>query len=73
MTTPEPTGLVQIEQADLDTFTSEINAAVTTLSGYIQQLIAGQAVPLPVADESALNSALQALQNLEPPAPPLSA
>jgi hypothetical protein len=67
--TPEPTGQVQIAQSDLDNFTSEINAAVSTLSTYIQQLVANQSTPLPAADEANLEAAITALQNLEPPAP----
>jgi hypothetical protein len=65
----EPTGLVQIQQSDLDNFTSEINAAVTTLTTYIQQLVAGQSTPLPAADEVNIDAAITALQGLEPPAP----
>jgi hypothetical protein len=64
-----PTGNVQIAQADLDNFTSEINTAVTTISGYITTLLANQSTPLPAADESALTAAVAALDALEPPAP----
>lgn len=76
-------GLVQVEQDDLtavataiETESATINAAFTTLQGYIQQLIAGQATPLPAADETALNQALTDLGtsvtnlgNLQPPTP----
>lgn len=76
-------GAVQIEQSDLNDFATAVNSetdtlvrAVGVLGGYIQQLIAGQAVPLPAADESAIQTALSALgtgvgnlQGLEPPVP----
>lgn len=67
--TPEPTGQVQIAQADLDNFASEINAAVAVLAPYIQQLLAGQTVQLEAADETKVQGAITALTNLEPPAP----
>jgi len=69
MTSSEPTGQVQIAQADLDNFAAEITAAVNVLAPYIQQLIAGQSVTLAAADESAVTAAITSLQNLEPPAP----
>jgi hypothetical protein len=69
MTAPEPTGLVQILQSDLDNFTSEITAAVGVLTPLIAQLTANQATPLPAADEANLEAAITALQGLEPPAP----
>jgi hypothetical protein len=68
-----PTGMVQIAQADLDNFTSEITAAVGVLKGYIAQLLANQATPLPAADETELTAAVAALDALEPPAPAPSA
>jgi hypothetical protein len=75
--------LVQIDESDLAGFAAAINAevgtigaAVTSLTAYIKQLVAGQAVALPAADESAINTALSALSAsvgslsaLEPPAP----
>lgn len=64
-----PTGMVQIAQADLDNFTSEITAAIGVISGYIKTLLANQATPLPAADESTLTAAVSALEALEPPAP----
>lgn len=63
----EPTGLVQILQADLDNFASEISAAVTVLGPYIQALLASGT--LPAADETAVAAAISALSSLEPPAP----
>jgi hypothetical protein len=69
MTTPEPTGLVQILQSDLDTFTSEITAAVAVIGPLIAQLQANQATPLPAADEANLTAAIATLTALEPPAP----
>ncbi len=64
--------LVQIDDADLATFASTVETevaalvtantgigdAVTVLQGYIQQLLAGQVTPLPVADETAITTAL---------------
>jgi phytoene dehydrogenase-like protein len=67
MTTPSD--LVSISQADLTNFASEISAAVAVLAPYIQQLLAGQAVTLSPADESAVTAAITSLQGLEPPAP----
>jgi hypothetical protein len=75
---------VQIEQEDLDAFASTVEthvngiiAAVGVLGGYIQQLLANQATPMPLADEQGLQTALSDLganvgnlQALEPPAPP---
>lgn len=71
MSTPtgSPTGYVQILQSDLDTFTSEITAAVAVLTGYIQSLIAGQGTPLKAADEAAITAAVTSLSSLEPPTP----
>lgn len=63
-----PSGLVQIQQSDLDNFTSEITAAVTVLGPYIQQLVASSTA-LSDADESAITAAIAQLQGLEPPAP----
>lgn len=68
LTMTAPSGNVQIAQADLDNFTSEINTAVTTIAAYITTLLANQSTPLPEADETALTAAVAALQNLEPPA-----
>jgi hypothetical protein len=68
-----PSGMVQIAQADLDNFTSEIVAAVGVVSGYITQLLANQSTPLPEADETALTAAMSSLEALEPPAPAPSA
>ncbi len=65
----EPTGLVSLQQADLDTFASEFEAVKTALAAYIAQLVANQATPLPAADESGLAQALADLDSLEPPAP----
>lgn len=62
-----PTGNVQIAQADLDTFATEFEAVKTALAGYIAQLVANQATPLPAADEAGLNQALADLTALEPP------
>jgi hypothetical protein len=70
MTTP--TGSVQLLQSDLDTFAAELEAK-TALAGYIQTLVAGQAVPLSAADETGLTKALSDLTALEPPAPPAPA
>lgn len=75
--------LVQVDQTDLDSFAAAVEtevtavgSAVSVLSAYIQQLVAGQAVPLPAADESAvskalgdLSAAVSGLSALEPPAP----
>lgn len=72
---------VQIEQADLYDFTAtvetgvnSITTAVGVLNGYIQQLLANQATPIPLADEQGLRTALSDLgtsvgnlQALEPP------
>jgi len=74
--------LVQIDENDLAGFAAAITtevtaigAAVTSLTAYIKQLVSGQAVALPAADESAINAALSALSGavgslsaLEPPA-----
>lgn len=71
----EPTGLVQIQQSDLDGFAAQITAAATsigtafttigtaftTISAYVQQLLANQATPLPTADETDLQNALASL------------
>lgn len=64
-----PSGYVQLLQSDLDNFTAEINAAVSVLTGYIAQLVAGQSTPLPAADEAAITAAVASLSGLEPPAP----
>jgi hypothetical protein len=75
MTNPT-SGYVQILQADLDGFASDIGTiatgidasasniggAVTVLSAYIATLLAGQGTPLPAADESAVHAAVGALQ-----------
>jgi hypothetical protein len=65
-----PTGMVQLLQSDLDTFTANFEAVKTSLAAYIAQLVAGQSTPLPAADETGLNKALTDLAALEPPAPP---
>jgi len=76
--------LVQIDEDDLVGFAATINgevaaigAAVTALTEYVQQLVAGQNVALPAADESGINAALSALSasvtalgGLKPPTPP---
>jgi hypothetical protein len=73
--------LAQIDQTDLDNFTTAITTqvgvltdAAKTLGDYIAQLVAGQAAPLPAADESGIQNALSvlgatssALVALEPP------
>jgi hypothetical protein len=64
-----PTGMVQLLQSDLDTFTANFEAVKTSLAAYIAQLVAGQSAPLPAADETGLNKALADLTALEPPAP----
>jgi hypothetical protein len=77
----EPTGVVQIKQSDIDTWTAAVTAAATSittatnvLSGYITTLLAGQNTALPAADEAGVNAAVTALQTagtalagLEPP------
>lgn len=83
MSNPEPTGQVQVAQADLDSFgtavsdaAGQIASATGTIATYIQTLVANQSTPLPAGDESKLNAAVTglqtastALQGLEPPAP----
>ena len=69
MTAPSPTGMVQIAQADLDNFATQLESIKTALAGYISQLQASQSTPLAAADEAGLNQALSDLQDLEPPAP----
>jgi hypothetical protein len=64
-----PVALVTIAQADLDTFASEISAAVAVLAPYIAQLVAGQSVTLAAGDETAVDAAITSLQGLEAPAP----
>jgi len=49
---------VETEVAALVTSNQNIGDAVTVLQGYIGQLLAGQATPLPVADETAINQAM---------------
>lgn len=56
---------VQIEQTELDTLASNLEAVKTSLADEIASL--GQ--QLPAADLSGLNQALSDLQGLEPPAP----
>jgi hypothetical protein len=79
----EPTGLVQLQQSDIDAWTAAVGtaaASITTatgvISGYIATLLANQNTPLPTADEANLNAAVtalgtagSALQGLEPPTP----
>ncbi len=88
---------VQIDQTDLDNFASAVETGVTaikaaadtvtnaasTVGAYIQQLVTGQAEPLPEADKTAITQALadlagaseavstatSGLTALEPPAP----
>ncbi len=62
-----PTGYVQILQSDLDTFASEITAAVAVIGPYIQDLLQGNT--LAPGEESDLIKAVTALEALEPPAP----
>jgi hypothetical protein len=71
MTTPttEPTGLVQVQQSDLDGFATSVSAAsaaitaaTTTIAASIQTLLANQATPLPAADEANLTTAVSGLQ-----------
>lgn len=64
--------LVTIDQADLDNFAAtvetqvtaltsaatDIGNAATVLGGYITQLLANQAVPIPAGDASAINQAV---------------
>lgn len=64
-----PTGTVTLLQSDIDGWTSSITAAVGVLAAYIKQLIAGQATPLPAADEANIDAAIASLLALEPPAP----
>ncbi len=66
----EPTGLVSLQQADLDTFAAEFEAVKTALAAYIAQLVANQSTPLPAADEAGLAQALADLDALEPVTPP---
>jgi hypothetical protein len=57
--------LVEIDQADLDTLATSLEAVKTSLATEIASL--GQ--QLPAADLSGLNQALTDLQGLEAPAP----
>lgn len=59
---------VQIDQESLDTFASEISDAVTTISDEIAALVASTSNPLTDADVTGLQSAVDALKGLEPPA-----
>jgi hypothetical protein len=79
----EPTGLVQVQQSDLDNFATQLNTiagdittATGVISNYIQTLLANQNTPLPAGDETQLTNAVTALTNagtaldaLEPPTP----
>ena len=56
--------LVQVEQTDLDTLASNLEAAVTA----VESEIAALKQALPAADLSGLNTALANLQALEVPA-----
>lgn len=57
--------LVQIDQTELDTLATSLEAVKTSLS----EEIASLQTQLPSADLSGLNQALTDLQGLEPPAP----
>lgn len=63
-TTPD---LVSIDQNALNSFASEIAAAVAVLGPYIAKLLAGEGVTLQPADVSKVSAAIASLQNLEPP------
>lgn len=68
-----------INQEDLDAFTTRVTSQVSaltdaagsisdaagTLGGYIQQLLANQATPLPAADESGITAALDQLDSAQ--------
>jgi hypothetical protein len=77
MTTTEPTGLVQVQQSDLDGFASSVSAVTAAITAATTNLAAAiQAANLPAADEanltaavSGLQAAATALQAIEVPAP----
>lgn len=64
--------LVQVEQTDLDTLATNLEAAITAVATEVTnleaQVAAGQ--PLPAGTLDGLNTALANLQALEVPAPP---
>jgi hypothetical protein len=65
--------LVQVEQADLDTLSTDLAAAVSSVSTEITNLeaaVAAAGTPLPAGSLDALKAGVASLQALEVPVPP---
>lgn len=64
--------LVQVEQTDLDALSTDLNAAVASVSTEITNLeaaVAAAGTPLPAGSLDALKAGVASLQALEVPAP----